>query len=50
MGSIVHYSGTVLSYIVVAVVMGCLACVFVRRIICDKLEMQVVIRNNNGGV
>ena len=39
MGYIVHMTGSVLSYMVTAGVMGVLSCYFIQNVICNKQEM-----------
>ena len=46
MGYIVHWTGTVLSYVLVAAAMGALGCVFAARIVASKAQMQALIKSH----
>jgi len=47
MGYIVHWTGTVLSYILVSAAMGALACVCAARIVASKPQMQALIKSHD---
>ena len=44
MGHIVHLTGTVLSYVVVAGLVGAVACFFACRLVVSKSQMQLLIK------
>ena len=46
MGYIVHWTGTVLAYVVVAGTMGLLACICASKIVAGKAQMQVLIKSH----
>jgi len=46
MGYIVHWTGTVLSYVLVAAAMGAMACVFSARVVASKAQMQALIKSH----
>ena len=46
MGYIVHWTGTVLSYVLVAAVMGALSCVCAARVVASKAQMQALIKSH----
>jgi len=46
MGYIVHWTGTVLSYVLVAAAMGVLACICASRVVASKPQMQTLIRRH----
>lgn len=46
MGYIVHWTGTVVSYIVVSAAMGALACVCAGRVVASKSHMQAFIKSH----
>ncbi len=45
MGNVVHFTGTVLAYIVCAGSMGAVACACITRIIYSKMQMQQMIKH-----
>jgi len=46
MGYIVHWTGTVLSYVLVSAAMGALACIFAGRVVASKPQMQALIKSH----
>ena len=46
MGYIVHWTGTVLSYVLVSAAMGALACICGSRLVASKSQMQALIKNH----
>jgi len=46
MGYIVHWTGTVLSYVLVAAAMGALACFCAARVVASKAQMQALIKSH----
>ena len=46
MGYIVHWTGTVLSYVLVAAAMGALGCVCAGRVVASKAHMQALIKSH----
>ena len=46
MGYIVHWTGTVLSYVLVAAIMGFLACICAARVVASKAQMQALIKSH----
>ena len=46
MGYIVHWTGTVFSYILVAAAMGALACICASRVVASKAQMQALIKSH----
>lgn len=46
MGHIVHWTGTVLAYVVVACLMGFVSCVCASRLIVSKSQMQMLIKSH----
>ena len=46
MGYVVHYTGTVVSYVVCASVLGGLSCICILRVICSKVEVTTLVKHN----
>ena len=44
MGHIVHLTGTILSYVIVAGLVGGVACFFASRLVVSKSQMQMLIK------